>query len=188
MNKTILLTLLLVLAAIPAQAQTPTAEEVPKGESDKSPSDLNKDVSSVDNIIHALYEVISGPKGAQVDLERWNKLFVEGAILAPTGIRPSGEHVIQVTTPKKYMAEVFNGGVMPWNFYEVETDRTGDSFGAVTQIFSTYESRQNPTDVEPFDRGINSIQLFNDGNRWWIVSVFWDRERSDLPVPSRYDG
>jgi len=25
-------------------------------------------------------------------------------------------------------------------------------------------------------RGIKSIQLFNDGKRWWIVNIYWTQE------------
>lgn len=53
------------------------------------------------------------------------------------------------------------------------------------QVFSTYETRRNSTDQNP-TRGINSIQLFNDGTRWWVVTVYWAGERSDTPIPPRY--
>ena len=60
-------------------------------------------------------------------------------------------------------------------------------FGAVAHVFSTYESR---TLVElilkPFTRGINSIQLFFDGKRWWTVTIFWDSERPGQAIPVEY--
>ena len=40
--------------------------------------------------------------------------------------------------------------------------------------------------AEPFARGINSIQLYHDGARWWVVNVFWDSERADNAIPSEY--
>jgi len=43
-----------------------------------------------------------------------------------------------------------------------------------------------PFDARPFLRGINSIQLFNDGTRWWIVSVYWQAETPTLPLPPEY--
>ena len=52
--------------------------------------------------------------------------------------------------------------------------------------FSTYEARRTPDDAEPFMRGINSIQLFHDGTRWWVVTVFWDAERPGNPIPAEY--
>jgi hypothetical protein len=35
-------------------------------------------------------------------------------------------------------------------------------------------------------RGINSIQLFNDGNRWWIVNIYWQQESAEDPIPDMY--
>jgi hypothetical protein len=71
-------------------------------------------------------------------------------------------------------------------FYEREVARKTDSFGHVTHVFSTYESRHAIDDTKPFTRGINSIQLFNDGSRWWVVTIYWDSERPDQPIPSQY--
>ena len=56
----------------------------------------------------------------------------------------------------------------------------------ITHAFSTYESRRTKDDAKPFARGINSIQLVNDGTRWWIVTVFWDSERPNNPIPAKY--
>jgi len=71
-------------------------------------------------------------------------------------------------------------------FFEREAARRTDCFGNVCHVFSTYESRHAPSDAAPFQRGINSIQLLRDGNRWWIASVVWDAERPDNPIPAQY--
>ena len=71
-------------------------------------------------------------------------------------------------------------------FYEKEIARRTEQFGCMAQAWSTYESRHDPSDSEPFMRGINSIQLFHDGNRWWIVNIYWQQESSEHPIPGRY--
>src|SRR5205807_5167816 len=71
-------------------------------------------------------------------------------------------------------------------FYEKEVARRIEHFGRIAQVWSTYESRHDPNDVEPFMRGINSIQLFNDGKRWWVVTIYWQHESADTPIPSKY--
>ena len=71
-------------------------------------------------------------------------------------------------------------------FYEKEVARRTELFGQIAHVWSTYESRHDPRDREPFMRGINSIQLLNDGKRWWIVTVYWDSERPDNPLPPQY--
>jgi hypothetical protein len=35
-------------------------------------------------------------------------------------------------------------------------------------------------------RGINSFQLFNDGKRWWILSVYWQHESAEYAIPQKY--
>jgi len=64
-----------------------------------------------------------------------------------------------------------------WNtdFFEHELSRTTDSYGAMTHIYSTYESRETK-DGKPIDRGINSMEFFFDGERWWCVEIYWDAE------------
>ena len=69
--------------------------------------------------------------------------------------------------------------------YESEKARTVDTYGSITQIFSTYESRHSPKD-KPFMRGINSFQLLNDGKRWWVMTIFWQHETPETPIPKRY--
>ena len=71
-------------------------------------------------------------------------------------------------------------------FYEKEIARRTEQFGNIAHVWSIYESRHNEDDPEPFMRGINSIQLFNDGKRWWIVNIYWQQESAENPVPEKY--
>lgn len=71
-------------------------------------------------------------------------------------------------------------------FFEKEISRKTDQYGSVVQIFSTYESRRTIKDEKPFMRGINSIQLWFDGKRWWILTIFWQGETPDNPIPDKY--
>ena len=71
-------------------------------------------------------------------------------------------------------------------FYEKEIARRVEQFGQIAHVWSTYESRHDPDDAKPFMRGINSIQLFNDGKRWWILSIYWQQENAAHPIPKKY--
>ena len=170
-----------VLLALPfptlARAQAPADSAPPRA----NPAD----VASVDAIIAALYDVISGPAGQARDWNRFRSLFIPGARLILTMHPPGATPRTGVMTPEQY-AERAAGSLTRNGFFEHEISRTSDTFGAVTQLFSTYESRRAATDAKPFARGINSIQLFNDGARWYIVTVFWDSERPDNPIPDKY--
>jgi YVTN family beta-propeller protein len=146
-----------------------------------------EDVSSIDRIIATVYDVISGPAGQKRDWDRFRGLFAPGARLIPTGRRPDGTRTIRVMTPDDYAAAA--GPQLERNgFFEREIGRRTEEFGGIAHVFSTYDSKRLASDSVPFARGINSIQLMNDGKRWWVVTIFWDSERPDNPLPARYLG
>ena len=144
-----------------------------------------KDGASIDSIIAALYDVISGPAGKKRDWDRMRSLFIPGARLIPTGKRQGGEIASRVMTVDDYATA--NSKFLEENgFFEKEISRRTETFGNIAHVFSTYESRHKADDPKPFARGINSIQLMNDGKRWWIVTVFWQGEGPDNPLPAQY--
>jgi hypothetical protein len=151
----------------------------------QSPAPAAADVSSVDAIVAALYDVISGPPGKKRDWDRFRSLFAPGARLIPTGRRRDGSTGARVIDAEGYIA---SSGPFLENegFFEREVARRSERFGNIAHVFSTYESRHTPADAAPFARGINSIQLYHDGTRWWVMTVMWDSERPDNPIPAQY--
>jgi hypothetical protein len=143
------------------------------------------DVGSIDTVIAAVYDVISGPAGKKRDWDRMRSLFLPGARLIPTGPRQVGGYGSRVLTVDEYIARA-EPLFEKQGFYEIEAARKTDQFGQIAQAFSTYESRHVPADTKPFQRGINSIQLMNDGKRWWIVTIFWQGEDEKNPLPGKY--
>lgn len=143
------------------------------------------DVNSVDGIVAALYDVISGPAGQARNWDRMRTLFIPEARLIPTGKRPDGAGARRVLSVEDYIKS--SGPSLEKNgFFEIEIGRKTDQFGGVVHIFSTYESKRALSDEKPFMRGINSIQLWNDGKRWWIVNIFWQSETPEFPIPEKY--
>jgi hypothetical protein len=150
------------------------------------PAPKPADVASVDSIVTALYEVISGDKGVERDWNRFRSLFYPGARMIPTGRNAkTGKIGARIATPDQYISgnEAFLEGE---GFHEQEISRHVDSFGNIVQVFSAYEARHTLKDEKPFVRGINSIQLFNDGKRWWVMSVAWSPETAEHPLPKQY--
>jgi hypothetical protein len=144
-----------------------------------------KDVASPDAIITALYDVISGPAGQKRNWDRFHSLFVPGARLIPTGVRPDSTATLRIMTPGEY-AMTSGPRLEASGFFEREIGRVMNSFGNMVNAYSAYDSKRLATDEKPFARGINSIELFNDGKRWWIVSVYWASEREGNPIPEKY--
>ena len=146
-----------------------------------------RDVESIDAIIAATYDVISGPAGQKRDWNRERSLFYRGARIMPTASVPGRNDVVlepQLLDVEKYIARV--EALLQQGFYETEIARRSEQFGRIAHVWSTYESRYDLNDAAPFMRGINSFQLFNDGNRWWILSIYWQHESADDEIPQKY--
>jgi hypothetical protein len=167
---------------VPAPAPTPKQLTIEKP---SPPAANSADVASLDAIIAAVYDVISGPAGKKRDWDRMRSLFVPGARLIPTGPRQAGGYGSRVLTVDEYI-ERASGVFEKEGFYEREAARQAEQFGQIAHAFSTYESRHAPDDAKPFQRGINSMQLMNDGKRWWIVTIFWQGEDEKTPLPEKY--
>ena len=148
----------------------------------KVPAAKTEDVKSMDAILHAIYDVISGPAGGR-DWNRFRSLFLRQARFTEVSTGPDRSKMVLTWNVDEFIrdaGEVFSKDP----FYEKSIMNRPQSFGDVTQVFSSYESRRSPTG-KPFERGINSIQLLNDGKRWWVVSILWDTERPGNPLPPR---
>jgi hypothetical protein len=144
-----------------------------------------EDVSTLDGILHAFYDVISGPAGQPRDWDRDRSLYHPGAILVPTTTlakdhSPPVAHVLDVEGYKKRSNDYLMEG-----FFEREIHRITRKFGNLAHVFSTYEARRTP-DGPVFRRGVNSIELFFDGKRWWIIAAVWDSEREGNPIPPEF--
>ena len=178
----------IVSFAINVRAQTPTptptSQASPTQTVAAAPAANAADVATMDAIVASLYDVISGPPGPR-NWDRFRSLFVSGARLIPTGARPTGEVGSRVLTPDEYIQRS-SPRLEKDGFFEREVSRRLERFGNIAHIFSTYESRHKADDAKPFARGINSIQLMNDGKRWWIVTVFWQGEDDKNPLPAEY--
>ena len=144
------------------------------------------DVVSEDAIIKALYDVISGPTTQNRDWDRFRNLFTKDARMMTVALDKDSGKVIRTITPEQYIER--NGKrLQEIGFIEAELNRITESYGAVTHAFSTYKSDYVVNGAPVKAKGINSIQLFNDGKRYYIVSVYWDGD-SKLVMPQKYRG
>jgi hypothetical protein len=180
--------LVLLSAAAWGQSSPAPQSSAPKSQSateqSATPAAKPDDVRSMDSILHALYDVISGNAGQKRDWDRMRSLFVPGARLIPASKQPAGEIKTRVLSVDDYIARA-----QPFfdkeGFFESETARHVEQYAHISQVFSTYESRHEKTG-KPFARGINSIQLLNDGQRWWVVTIYWEGETPETPIPDEY--
>ncbi len=167
-------------------AATPQPQAAPKPPQEPSaqvPAPKPDDVKSIDSILAALYNVISGPAGER-DWNRFRSLFLPGATLTSAGKDREGNIHVRPLTVEGYVTGA-GGYFSQHGFFESPIVSRVQTFGNVAQVFCSYESRGAAGEA-PFARGVNSIQLAYDGKRWWVVSILWDEERPDNPLPKEF--
>jgi hypothetical protein len=189
LRKFCLLVCLIGLSAsfAPAQEQEKKPSTAEQEASTAPPVANPADVASRDAIMAATYDVISGDAGKQRDWNRFLSLFAPGARLVAVDKNKEGQLVAHVFSPEDYV-RLATPYFEKQGFFEREASRTLESWANIEQVFSTYESRHAAADPKPFARGINSFQLFNDGKRWWIITIYWQEESADTPLPKKYLG
>ncbi len=142
-------------------------------------------VLTLDKTIKTLYQVISAEKEEDRNWKQFKYLFHPNAKLIPSGKNSEDVYKARYLSPGDYIKSSsdwlkLNG------FVEKEIHRKVNAFGNIAHVFSTYESYHSKDDEAPFMRGINSIQLLNDGKRWWIMNIFWSQETEDNHIPKAY--
>ena len=144
------------------------------------PSVSQDDVSSIDAIVNALYDAITFRVGEEPNLERLRSLFTPKAPF----IRITPDGIIKMdllSFISSFSGRVKTGAMK--SFYEAEISRKTNAFGSIAQVFSSYSKGINTGDPNSMVRGINSIQLFHDGQRWWMSSILWQDETEDNLIP-----
>jgi len=169
-----------LLVTVPAQAQQPAPAHVAVATVAARP----EDVGTLDGILKAFYEVISGPAGQPRQWSRDRTLYIPNVRFVSLSRDSAGAIHADVVDHQTYVNRT-NDYFVRVGFFEREIHRTTHRFGDVVHVFSTYDMRQR-ADGPAIGRGINSVELFWDGTRWWVAAVLWDDERPDNPNPAEY--
>ena len=147
------------------------------------PSRWQDDVKTLDGLLRAYYEVVSGPAGSAPDRARDEFLHHPDALIAVPARDSTGAERLTTMSLAGYYER--SGAVRTEPFYEWEIHRVVERFGMIAHVWSTYVSSDRP-DGSPHTRGINSIQLYFDGTRWWVMGWIYDREGPGTPLPTEY--
>ncbi len=167
--------ILLFIAAVALATQQSQAQVTTK---------YGDNVSTLDGIMKAYYDVVTVKKGEKVSYERDSLLHIANAHVGSGYIDKQGKPGFSYMTLKEYHRRS-DDMLSRDGFDEKEISRKVEKFGSIYHVFSTYESR-NVAGGPVIERGINSIELFNDGTRFWILAWFFDGERKDNPIPKEY--
>jgi hypothetical protein len=167
--------LAVVLAAIP---QIKRAEHIQVTTVPPRP----EDVSSIDNIVKASYETISGGVGAPRQWGRDRSLYDPNVRFVSINIDPHTKAVLTHSESHQEFVDAADAFMVKEGFQERELRHVTKQFGNVATVLSSYEGSVASTG-KVVTRGVNIFQLYYDGKRWWILSMVWDEERSDNPLP-----
>ncbi|UXI66868.1 hypothetical protein [Tahibacter amnicola] len=144
-----------------------------------SQKEWEQQAQQIETLVPAIYTCISGPAGAPRDWDRFRFFHRPEARSLRTVVHGDGRIEPQVFGTEDYIANV-----TPFfatnDFYEMEIAQRIERFGQVAHVWSRYEARPSPDSRIVLKRGANSIQLFHDGFRWWVVNTIWDNEREGL--------
>lgn len=187
--KTIYVPAFLIFVSLPAIAQTPASSVGTSPMSavelaQRAPAGKAEDVNSVDAIVQATYEAISGPAATR-DWKRFRSLFLPEARFTKAGKGEDGKDFVVTWNLEDFIARA-TGIFAKEGFYESPLVSEPERFGNMAEVLSSYESRHAPGE-KPFARGVNSFELVYDGQRWWVLSITWDSERADNPLPSKLE-
>jgi hypothetical protein len=142
------------------------------------------DVGSIDGMIRAYYAVITGPPGQPRQWSRDRTLYIPDMRFVAAEVDAKGRPEPRIMSHQQFV-DSSDASLVAKGFDEREIHRVTQRFGNIAHVFSTYETREK-SDGPVLARGINSIELFWDGTRWWIASAIWDEERPDNPIPKAY--
>lgn len=145
--------------------------------------DYSNDVKSTDAIVAALYDVISGESNTPRDWSRFRNLFKPESRLIPTRKTETNDFTVKALSPEDYI-QLFTSRVNT-GFFEKELHGKTETYGTIAHVFSTYETREKK-EGPVTNRGINSIQLFKDRDRYYIINIFWCAESMGFPLPDQY--
>ena len=180
MNKQLrhfVLSLVVIAPGIALVAQTPNPP-VSKAEPART-----ADVDTIEHVMAAVYDVISGPAGPR-DWDRFRSLFYPGARLIPLVESKDSAITAKMISANEYVEQAGSYFAKEGFFENAVTNRI-ETWGQMAHVWSTYESR-HARNAPPFQRGINSFQLFNDGHRWWVLNISWQDETPSRPITQKY--
>ncbi len=139
-----------------------------------------EDVSTIEGIVTASYETISGGAGVPRQWGRDRTLFDPDSRSVAIHVDAKTGAIKTESMTEQDFADRSDASLVKDGFTERELKHVIKRFGNVATVLSSYEGSASGKMME---RGVNIFQLYFDGKRWWILSMVWDTERPDNPIP-----
>ena len=140
-----------------------------------------EDVGTIEGIVKASYETISGGAGVARQWGRDRTLFDPNSRSVAIHVDAKTGAIKTESMTEQDFADRSDASLVKDGFTERELKHVIKRFGNVATVLSSYEGSASGKVLE---RGVNIFQLYFDGKRWWILSMVWDEERPDNPIPA----
>jgi hypothetical protein len=144
---------------------------------------IKEEVKEEEPILVTFYQTLSGSAGRPRDWDRFRYLFHPSAIITSATNDKNGKAVFNTMNVEQFI-KYFDATHTSKGMYYEQMAHKVQSFGNIRQVFSTFRARRSLNDTKNLERGIQSFQLLYDGRRLWILSVVWDTESKDNPIPA----
>lgn len=139
-----------------------------------------EDVGTIEGIVTASYETISGGVGVPRQWRRDRTLFDPNSRSVAIHVDAKTGAIKTESMTEQDFADRSDTSLVKDGFTERELKHVIKQFGSVATVLSSYEGSASGKVIE---RGVNIFQLYFDGKRWWILSMVWDEERPNNPIP-----
>lgn len=136
------------------------------------PPEKEQDFSTLDSVIGAMYEAVSGPERG-IDMALQRQVFSPDARLIRMGLGEDGKPWRKTMTINEYVEDA-GEYLQSTDFYEYETGQQVVLCPPFAHVLSEYEAKGDPDSDDLILSGVNSIQCLHDGQRWWIYQLTWN--------------
>jgi hypothetical protein len=168
---------ILLFLAMAAAALTPQLRAQPTAPS-ACPS-----TATLDDLVKAIDSAVTGP--ADKDRACFRALFLPDARLIPTAKNADGGFSPHILTVDGWIEAVQKRGNATLTERQIKV--ATEVYGHLAHLWSTYETRvEADGKVQAQVKGINSIQVVNDGKSWKIQEILWEAETPGEAIPAKY--
>ena len=139
-----------------------------------------EDVATIDGLMTAFYDVVNVAPDGPRQWDRDRTLYVPWIRFVSIHQGKDGPEVTTWTHPEFIAA---TEPLLKAGFQERELKRRVYRYGNLAHVESSYETRAGK-ETPKVSRGVNFLELFFDGTRWWVASAVWQGESPTTPIPA----
>lgn len=136
--------------------------------------------SSPESTAAQLWRAMSHGPNAGADVATLGKLFHRDGMLYGGAYKVDGTPTFSATRATDFVASLAAPRVKA--FYECEVKREVKRYDRFATVHSVVESRRDRDAPAADFVGVNSIQLYQDGEHWKIISLYYHVEKPGAPV------